>query len=118
PADWLSMLPASRRQIVPLKRTLRLKRNLCEFVLLMGRELGLGELNIEPVDEQAGGLVTIYEGDYLSERATHDDVVNFTVKDGNKPVDTLFVVSDRHVVRSADGERRSSAANVFTDWGF
>jgi hypothetical protein len=117
-ADWLSTLPASRRQVVPLKRTLRLKRNLCEFVLLMGRELGLGELNIEPVEEQAGGLVTIYVGDYLSERATHDDVVNLTVEDGNKPVDTLFVVSDRHVSRTVSSGRSSRAAETFASWGY
>jgi len=116
--DWLSVVPTKRRKIVPLRRTLRLKRNLCEFVLLLGRELGLGELNIEPVDEQAGGLITVYAGDYLSERRTHDDVVKLTVEDGNKPVDTLFVVSDRHVQRTDGHARQSRAAEVFQRWGY
>ena len=117
-ADWLSVVPAKRRRIVPLRRTLRLKRNLCEFVLLLGRELGLGELNIEPVDEQSGGLITVYQGDYLSERGTHDDVVRLTGDDGNKPVDTLFVVSDRHVSRTGAQRRHSRAADVLQEWGY
>lgn len=117
-ADWLSVVPTKRRRIVPLRRTLRLKRNLCEFVLLLGGELGLGELNIEPVNEQAGGLITVYEGDYLSERRTHDDVVKLTGDDGNKPVDTLFVISDRHVHRTDAQERHSRAGEVFQRWGY
>lgn len=116
--DWTSVVPPERRQIVTLRKTLRLKRNLCEFVQLLGKELNLGDLAIEPVLEQTGGLVTVLVGDYLAEREFHEkSVVALTQGDGNKRLDMLYCVSDSQIVIEPNGRRHSRAASTFTQWG-
>ena len=71
---------------MPLRRSLRLKNNLCTFATSFADIAGL-DWNQEPNDEILGGNVVICEGAYT--REIHDDIMEKHVADGNYPIDAL-----------------------------
>jgi len=108
--DWRSGEPFGNcaAQVVPLRKSLRLKSNLCRaartFALLHGLEWDL-EVN----DEVPGGRIIIVEGEYT--KAIHQIVMESHSKAGNSPVDSLFCVTGGSEATS------SKFAAVLEAWG-
>jgi hypothetical protein len=126
-ADWLSGIPKDQRQVVPLKRSLRLKHGLCRFAARLADKLGVTGWDLQPEDDLSGGRVIVVEGDYLADRSLHDELMRELRTAGNAPVDSLICVPPTHVQRSSPGAqqggrtsgdgRRSLEATRLGDWG-
>lgn len=115
PCDWVRPVASSARQIVHLRKSLRLKRNICAFALRLMDELGYAEWDIEPQDEMTGGTVLVVEGKYS--RSCHTMLMDRNREDNNEPIDTLFCVSP-DMVREGGRERYSTLATRLSDWGY
>lgn len=87
--DWSSLAPR-RRQIVTLRKSMRLKANLCKFVSAFAHELGANwDIELDP--GISGGRVLILRGDYTED--VHNQLVSEHSKLGNAPIDFLFCIT-------------------------
>jgi hypothetical protein len=88
PCEWAGHpLVKGRKQVVPLRRSLRLASNLCRFVHDFATTAGL-DWDQDSNDELLGGRVIIVEGLYTKE--LHDEIMGEHIEKGNYPVDSLF----------------------------
>lgn len=85
--DWTRAQP---NQIVPLKKSLRLKANLCRFAESFASEFGL-PWDMEPDDKLPGGNVQIVVGKYT--RKMHGEIMEHHHLGKNQPIDALFCVT-------------------------
>ncbi len=115
--DWRANVGACESQIVPLRKSLRLKSSLCQTVGHFAKEIGYANWNLEPLPESHGGRVIVIVGDPLSQRF-HSKLAATARDDGNKPIDMLFCVPPGWVENSADGKRRSKVGKQYSEWGF
>lgn len=107
PCDWTP--PDRNRQVVPLRRALRMKSCLCRFVTAFAMEAGVGwdqEIN----DEIRGGEITIINGPYT--REWHERILKRHLDDGNQPVDALFCVPPAHKTQAP------GFAHTLRVWGY
>ena len=109
PCDWTAPALARNRKIVPLRRAMRMKSNLCRFIRSFAEEAG-GEWDQEVNDEIAGGAITIVHGPYT--RTLHDRIFQMHREQGNEPIDSLFCVPPDSMTESPVLSRR------LQDWGF
>lgn len=122
--DWQEPLSSIERRentkTQPLRKSLRLKAQLCTFVNELANELGV-EWKLEPLDEVYGGKVVIVEGSweaYSADRKTHDDLIAQNKKFGNFNVDTLFCIPPKLRGYSSNEGAYAMPANVFQRWGY
>jgi len=88
--DWTAGLATSERQIVPLRKCLRLKANLCRFISSFADEMNI-PWNLAVNDDVPGGRVMIVKGPYT--RDIHQEVMTTHQVNRNEPVDSLFCVT-------------------------
>jgi hypothetical protein len=107
--DWRSgaLFGTSTAQVVPLRRSLRLKTNLCRAVRTFAEANGL-EWDLEVNEEVSGGRILLLEGPYT--RDIHEKVMSAHRRAGNAPVDSLFCVGG-----GADAVS-SRFATVLNEW--
>jgi len=91
--DWTTLANPDFRQIVPLRKALRLKSNLCGFVEAFVSAAKL-EWDMAINDEVLGGRVILIRGEYTHD--VHKRVMDDHIRAGNKPVDALFCVTREH----------------------
>jgi hypothetical protein len=116
--DWRGDLDKNQSQVIPLKKSLRMKAGLARFVSSVAQHLGLSYGEWEPNPEIPGGRVIIVDGSYFDDRILHDRLLQDNRQDGNSPVDMLVCVPPSFVLRSTDGSQsRSRAASTFEQWG-
>lgn len=96
--DWQSAV-GDARQIVPLRKALRLKSNLCRFATAFAERLGF-DWDLEVNDEVGGGRVVVVRGHY--DRALHDRLMAAHAQAGNEPIDALFVGTGSGGAQSRD----------------
>jgi len=87
--DWPSVAPR-RRQIVTLRKSMRLKANLCRFVSTVAGELG-ANWDMEPDPGISGGRVIVLRGAYSE--VVHKRVIDEHIRLGNAPIDFLFCIT-------------------------
>jgi hypothetical protein len=92
--DWTSGVPTAEFQIVPLRKSLRLKTNLCRFALAFAEEMGLLNWSIYLDQDIPGGRIKLFLRSYL--QADHDLILSQHVQAGNHPIDSLFCLSKAH----------------------
>jgi hypothetical protein len=80
---------AQPRQIVSLRRSLRLKANLCRFAARFASDCGV-DWDMEPNDDVPGGQIRVILGDYWP---LHKEVMAQHLAQGNNPIDALFCVT-------------------------
>ncbi|HFH3733581.1 TPA: AAA family ATPase [Pseudomonas aeruginosa] len=114
--DWRANIGMCESQIVPLRKSLRLKSSLCQTVGHFAKEIDYANWNLEPLPESHGGKVIVVVGDPFSKKF-HSKLVATARDDGNKPIDILFCVPPGWVETSADGQRRSKVGKQFAEWG-
>ena len=105
--DW--MKGVSARQIVTLKKSLRLKKNLCQIATAFAEKVGV-EWDMEPNDDIHGGHVKLLLGPYA--RDAHTKIMESHNKAGNKPIDALFCMT------GAVGARSARFPEELASWGF
>jgi len=88
--DWTSGLGVTERQIVPLRKCLRLKANLCRFISAFADEMSI-PWNLSVNDDVPGGRVIIVKGAYTQD--IHAEVMKTHQANRNEPVDSLFCVT-------------------------
>jgi hypothetical protein len=101
--DWNRLAEAGRRQIVPLRKALRLKSNLCRFVEAFVTKAGL-DWDLKLNEDVAGGKVILIDGSY--DTSMHDEIMSLHRIAGNKPIDALFCVTSGGAAHHADIGRR------------
>ena len=115
--DWREGIGADRSQIVPLRKSLRLKASLCQMVGHFAEEIEFANWNLQPQPESHGGRVIVVTGDAMSKRF-HSRLAATAKDDGNKPIDTLLCVPPSWVETSSDGKSRySRVAAQYKAWG-
>lgn len=91
--DWRAgrYFGATSHQVVPLRRSLRMKSNLCRASAAFASECDV-EWHMEPNDEVPGGRIVIIEGEYTND--LHAKFMDQHAEGGNRPIDALFCVGD------------------------
>jgi hypothetical protein len=113
--DWRESIPPNETQVVPLRKSLRLKSSLCQVVTHFAELIDYSSWKLEPIPEAHGGKVIVLTGAPFS-REFYTRLAATAKNDGNKPIDILICVPPSWVIAHDNG-RSSIAAQKFTDWG-
>jgi len=113
--DWRQGMARRSSQVIRLRKSMRLKAEICQAVKAVADELEITEWDLEPVPEAYGGKVYIVVGNGLSERL-HSRIFATAASDGNKPVDMLLCVPPSWVDRESV-PRVSRVAEAYGKWG-
>jgi hypothetical protein len=121
--NWQEGISKNNRQIVSLRKSLRLKNNLCSVVNGFAQEMELDGWALTPEDELYGGRVLYVTGNPMS-RELHGRLRETNKKDGNSPIDMLFCVPPSWVntyeekVNKFQDRKYSTLAEQYKNWGF
>jgi len=107
--DWVGLVSPEKRQIVSLRKSLRLKSNLCRFVESYADHAGL-EWDLRINDDVAGGRIILVPHRYS--REVHDEIMASHVESGNTPIDSLFCVT------AGAGAESGHLSNTLGSWGY
>ena len=114
--DWREGLSIAETQVIPLRKSLRLKANLCKAVGHIAEQLEITGWNLEPEEDAYGGKVIVIEGNAFSEKL-HNRIAVTAKNDGNKPIDILLCVPPSWVV-SDEKVTESLVARKYREWGW
>nr|MDP9455391.1 RNA helicase [Actinomycetota bacterium] len=114
--DWKYRVPQKENQTVPLRKSLRLKGNLCRFANAFAESLGL-DWEVEPNSDVYGGRVVVLQGRYGENPELHEHIYEKHAKQGNKPIDMLLCVPPR-LAQINDVDGHSVVARKLKDWGW
>lgn len=114
--DWREGIDQTKSQIVPLRKSLRLKSSLCQVVGYFAEQIEYTNWNLQPLPEAHGGRVIIVIGDALSE-GFHRRLSATAKDDGNQPIDMLFCVPPNWVKTNMNGDKSSTVADQYKKWG-
>ncbi|GGG55974.1 DNA or RNA helicase [Pseudohongiella nitratireducens] len=116
--DWRLGIDSEKTQIVPLRKSLRLKSSLCQTVGHFAEEIEYGDWNLKPLPESYGGRVLVITGDPLSQ-TFHKRLAATLRADGNQPIDMLLCVPPSWVKPKDDsGGKQSIVAKHYLEWGW
>lgn len=90
--DWTARLGSVPKQVVPLRRSLRLKNGLASFANAFAEEIGLGDWSLGSNTELSGGSITVLFGPLGSLKGQVDQLLADTGSSPNYPVDSLVCV--------------------------
>tara|TARA_Y100000816_G_scaffold276209_1_gene245167 strand:- start:435 stop:2423 length:1989 start_codon:yes stop_codon:yes gene_type:complete len=93
--NWEKNVPTDEYQLHPLKRALRMKSKLADFVVGLNEELGGYPLDMEPNSSRKGGNVLVIEGDYFKDNDVNEEILDNSKKLGNENIDSLFCCSHK-----------------------
>src|SRR5690606_29302412 len=114
--NWRATIDISESQVVPLRRSLRLKSDLCRAVCEAAQLLNVPNWDLQPEPDLFGGRVIVLAGkDY--DRAIHSELVSAASATGNESIDMLFCVPPDQVVVDDAGNRVCILAQHLTEWG-
>jgi hypothetical protein len=106
--DWTVAAPKSR-QIVTLRKSMRLKSNLCRFVTTLSEKLGVPwEMEVNP--DIRGGQIIILQGEYTE--SSHRAALADHIRLGNLPIDFMLCVT------GAEGAESAGLAPKLKSWGY
>jgi hypothetical protein len=106
--DWTLLAPTESRQIVPLRKSLRLKANICAFVEAFVSASHL-EWDMAINDEVLGGRVIVVVGPYTQH--VHSRIMSEHQAAGNRQVDALFCVT------GSSGSTSTGIGAALQQWG-
>lgn len=114
--DWREGIDRSKTQVVPLRKSLRLKSSLCQAVGYFAEQIEYKNWNLEPLPEAHGGKVIVVVGNAMSEDF-HRRLSATARSDGNRPIDMLFCVPPSWVQNTPNGDKYSKVATQYKKWG-
>ena len=113
PCDWINSSLVNKKQVVPLKKSLRQKPNLTRFIKEITEKLDLlYDWDVVDNDEYIGGKVIVFEGDYSKE--FHNGLVKQNKEDKNENIDMLFCVPPKYGITDTG---HSMLADTLEEWG-
>ena len=115
--DWRAPIDITESQIVPLRKSLRLKSGLCEVVSELADILHVPNWDLQPEPDIYGGKVIVLAGVPYTQDI-HDGISKSNTDAGNRFIDMLFCVPPSYVARNEDGERASTLATTLAEWGY
>lgn len=115
--DWRQPVDRTQTQVVPLRKSLRLKASLCQTVSNIAERIQYNGWNLHPLPESYGGRVLVVFGGMQSP-SFHQDLLDAARSDGNEPIDVLYCVPPSWVDQRADGTRFSKIKEWFDGWGY
>ncbi|XXK22293.1 hypothetical protein ACMAY5_00665 [Arenicellales bacterium nBUS_48] len=115
-ANWRTNLDTRETQIIPLRKSLRLKQNICQFVIDLSEKLDF-RWDVEPEMESYGGNIIVVVGKENLTQEFHEKLFGQVRGDGNELVDMLFCVPPEWV-KTTDGQRHAWPATKFQEWGY
>jgi hypothetical protein len=117
--DWTAGVSRDRRQLVPLERCLRMKRNLASFANSVA-DVGSIKWQVEPNDKAGGGRVIILRRPYLEYPDLHEGLVAQAKSAGNAELDFLMCVpssticaTNEHKVSDLGRQMREAGYNIW-----
>ncbi len=115
--DWKYRVPQKENQTVPLRKSLRLKGNLCMFTNAFAESIGL-DWEVEPNSDVYGGRVVVLQGRfYYKSPNTHKQIFEEHEKQGNKPIDMMLCVPP-DLAQSKNTNGLSPVAKKLKVWGW
>ena len=114
--DWRRYLNRDETQVVPLRKSLRLKENICHFVRDFSMEIEY-QWDVDPEPNSFGGRVIVVVGDRGLEREFHEELFEQALNDKNRLVDLLLCVP-HHWIKFEGADRRSIIAEHLSEWGY
>lgn len=113
--EWAEHVHPSQRQIVTLRKSLRLKAGVCNVVNAVAEQGGLHDWVVDPFGTEQGRVVVLH-GYYKQHRHLHNELVRDHTMQGRSPIDMLVCVPPRLVRRNRD-KVGSMVAQTLHDWG-
>ncbi len=114
--EWKRRVPQKENQTVSLRKSLRLKGNLCAFANAFAESLGL-DWEVEPNSDVYGGRVVVLLGHYAKTPDLHERIYEEHAKQGNEPIDMLFCIPP-DLARSKNADGPSVVASKLKGWGY
>lgn len=114
---WFEHLSPAQRQIVSLRKSLRLKAGVCAFANAFAEQVGLTDWKVEPFGKEQGRILVL-QANYANHRAFHDAVVHSHTEEKRSLIDMLFCVPPKLVRRDQKGTTFSVVARTLQEWGF
>ncbi|HEY5341691.1 MAG TPA: hypothetical protein VIK27_11740 [Candidatus Aquilonibacter sp.] len=117
PCDWLRGLPPAEIAQRVLGDSVRMQRNIAQFVNAFARAAGYADWVVTPCEDMAPGRIVIAVG---QEPQTPDLVRAMALaakRDGVDPIDCLVCVPHSNIVRDGAGLRRAAFANCVKETG-
>lgn len=114
--DWREGIDRSKSQVVPLRKSLRLKSSLCQAVGYFAEKIEYENWNLVPLPEAHGGKVIVVIGNAMSEDF-HRRLSATAKNDGNRPIDMLFCVPPSWVKTAPNGDKYSIVSDQYEKWG-
>lgn len=114
-SDWRRGLYIKESQTVPLRKSLRLKGNLCRFANAFAERMELREWHVEANSEIWGGRIVVVEGPYAKTPELHEQLFEKHKKFGpdrtaeNEPIDMLFCIPPKLA-------KKRVVAKTLEDW--
>ena len=116
--DWRHGLDRSQTQVVPLRKSLRLKENICHFVQKFSSVLEY-DWDVDPEPNSYGGHIIVVVGGAGPDRRFHEQIFERVRVEKNELIDMLFCVPPSWVKSSQDTAHRSSRiGDLFATWGY
>ena len=113
--NWKEKLPDEKdSQTVPLRKSLRLKSELCTFTKLVAEELEYDNWDLEPIPEAHGGKIILTSGNAMDEGLIQKCLERASA-DGNRNVDSLFCVPPSLASKE---QSESSFVRSLRGWGY
>lgn len=106
--DWTLGKRIQRRQVVSLPKALRLKSNLCRFARSFASRLDF-DWDLQVNDDVPGGRVLVVRGPYWQD--LHVSTMDDHARNGNTPLDALFVVT------GTSGAAGGDLPRLLRSWG-
>lgn len=116
--DWRHHLDQADTQVISLRKSLRLKENICRFVTDFA---GVIDYNwdVEPEPQSWGGRVIVVVGNDGLTQGFHDELFQKVKADGNELVDMLFCVPPSWTKNNPEGGRKASRpGKIFQRWDY
>ena len=111
-ASWFNIKEKKHVKIIPLEKSLRMKRNL-GFFLRDYIDANHLPYTVEPNSNAGGGKVQIFNESYTNIQGLHDHLVNSSIKAGNEPIDSLYCGNSSHKFQVFFNEKNQQIWNGF-----
>lgn len=113
--QWLDRVPTGQRQVVTLRKSLRLKSSLCRLTCEVAQEFGLNDWDLEEQPELGSGRVVVVSAASVPETLPRS-LLGSLCAAGNEPIDMLWCVPPTEVHKQ-DGAKHSSAESILRKCG-
>ena len=116
--DWRHRLDNEDTQVISLRKSLRLKENICRFVTDFARIIDYN-WDVEPEPQSWGGRVIVLFGNQNLTRNFHEQLFEKVKLDGNELIDMLFCVPPSWTKNQPKDNRKiSRPGHRFRNWDY